>query len=231
MNATPTPVTTRGEQAKKTLIAAALAQFGEYGLHATTRDIAALAGQNIAAITYYFGSKEELYMACAQWIADFITQNFKPHVERAEAILNQPQTDKSQIRQLIHTACNHMIILLTADETLNLSKFISREQLSPTPAYQLIHQQVIAPMHTHLTRLIGRYTGHCPDDTEMILHTHALIGQVLAFRLGRETILLRAGWTTFDNEKVKKISDVVSSHVDFILQGLASQQGNSGNEK
>ncbi len=36
--------TTKGEQAKSQLIAAALAQFGEYGLHATTRDIAALAG-------------------------------------------------------------------------------------------------------------------------------------------------------------------------------------------
>lgn len=57
--------TTKGEQAKSQLIAAALAQFGEYGLHATTRDIAALAGQNIAAITYYFGSKEDLYLACA----------------------------------------------------------------------------------------------------------------------------------------------------------------------
>jgi hypothetical protein len=29
----------------------------------------------------------------------------------------------------------------------------------------------------------------------MILHTHALLGEVLAFRLGRETIL-RAGWTS-----------------------------------
>ncbi|KHG49154.1 transcriptional regulator, TetR family [Enterobacter hormaechei subsp. xiangfangensis] len=58
MNTTPT--TTKGEQAKSQLIAAALAQFGEYGLHATTRDIAAQAGQNIAAITYYFGSKEDL---------------------------------------------------------------------------------------------------------------------------------------------------------------------------
>lgn len=231
MNPAPTPVTSRGEQAKNTLITAAIAQFGEYGLHATTRDIAALAGQNIAAITYYFGSKEELYMASAQWIADFITHNFKPHVERAEAILSQQPPDKPQIRELIHTACEHMIILLTADETLNLSKFISREQLSPTPAYQLIHQQVIAPMHTHLTTLVGRYTDRRPDDTTTILHTHALLGQVLAFRLGRETILLRAGWTTFDSENVKQISDVVRSHIDFILQGLSSKRGNASNEK
>ncbi|RPH29151.1 transcriptional regulator [Buttiauxella warmboldiae] len=231
MNATPTPATTRGEQAKNTLINAAIAQFGEYGLHATTRDIAALAGQNIAAITYYFGSKEELYMACAQWIADFITHNFRPHVESARAILDQPQADKAQIRELIHTACEHMILLLTADDTLNLSKFISREQLSPTPAYQLIHEQVIAPMHTHLTSLVGRYTGSHADDTATILHTHALLGQVLAFRLGRETILLRAGWTTFDAGNVKQISEVVRSHIDFILQGLSAQQRESEHEK
>lgn len=231
MNATPTPATSRGEQAKNTLISAAIAQFGEYGLHATTRDIAALAGQNIAAITYYFGSKEELYMASAQWIADFITRNFKPHVESAEAILSQQPVDKAQIRELIHTACDHMIVLLTADETLNLSKFISREQLSPTAAYQLIHDQVIAPMHTHLTCLVGRYTDRRPDDTETILHTHALLGQVLAFRLGRETILLRAGWSTFDKDNVKQISDVVRSHIDFLLQGLSMERGKTSNEK
>lgn len=87
MNTTPT--TTKGEQAKNQLIAAALAQFGEYGLHATTRDIAALAGQNIAAITYYFGSKEDLYLACAEWIADFIGTQFHPHVEEATALLGR----------------------------------------------------------------------------------------------------------------------------------------------
>lgn len=79
--------TTKGEQAKSQLIAAALAQFGEYGLHATTRDIAALAGQNIAAITYYFGSKEDLYLACAQWIADFLGEKFRPMLKKRSVCL------------------------------------------------------------------------------------------------------------------------------------------------
>ena len=83
-------MTIKGEQAKKQLIAAALAQFGEYGMNATTREIAAQAGQNIAAITYYFGSKDDLYLACAQWIADFIGTQFHPHVEEATALLGQP---------------------------------------------------------------------------------------------------------------------------------------------
>lgn len=106
-------MTTKGEQAKKQLIAAALAQFGEYGMNATTRDIAARAGQNIAAITYYFGSKEDLYLACAQWIADFIGEQFRPHAEEAERLFAQPQPDRAAIRELILRACRNMIQLLT----------------------------------------------------------------------------------------------------------------------
>ena len=212
--------TLKGEQARNQLIHAALAQFGEYGLHATTRDIAALAGQNIAAIPYYFGSKEDLYLACAQWIADIIGENFRPHAEAAEALLAAPQPDKAAIRALIHKACENMIALLTQDDTLSLSKFISREQLSPTRAYQLVHDQVIAPLHSHFTRLIAALTGRDANDTETILHTHALIGEILAFRLGRETILLRAGWTAFDEQKSALICQVITCHVDLILQGL-----------
>ena len=52
----------RGEQTRRQLLAAATELFGECGLQgATTRDIAQRAGQNIAAITYYFSSKEGLY--------------------------------------------------------------------------------------------------------------------------------------------------------------------------
>lgn len=215
-----TPTTSKGEQARSQLIAAALAQFGEYGLHATTRDIAAQAGQNIAAIPYYFGSKEDLYLACAQWIADFINQNFRPHAEAAEALLAQPSPDKEAIRALLHQACRNMIALLTHDETLNISKFISREQLSPTRAYQLVHDSVIAPLHYHFTALLAAYTGRDANDTQTIIHTHALLGEILSFRLGRETFLLRAGWIAFDDEKAAQICQVVTCHIDLILQGL-----------
>ncbi|WP_312952443.1 transcriptional regulator CecR [Superficieibacter sp.] len=221
-----TPITTKGEQAKSQLIHAALAQFGEFGLNATTREIAAQAGQNIAAIPYYFGSKEELYLACAAWIADFIGEQFRPHTEAAEKLLAQAQPDKTAIRALILNACQNMIALLTRDETMSLSKFISREQLSPTAAYMLIHDRVLAPMHSHLTRLIAAYTGLDGDDTRTILHTHALLGEILAFRLGRETILLRAGWSGFDDQKSGLIYQIITCHIDFILHGLSQRSLN-----
>src|SRR5262249_15879904 len=52
----------RSEQAKARLLEAAVRIFGDKGLKgATVREIAKAAGQNVAAITYYFGSKEKLY--------------------------------------------------------------------------------------------------------------------------------------------------------------------------
>lgn len=55
---------------------------------ATTRDIAALAGQNIAAITYYFGSKR-IYTACAQWIVDFLAKNFARMLKKSERLFSR----------------------------------------------------------------------------------------------------------------------------------------------
>lgn len=187
------PPTSRGEQAKNQLIRSALNQFGEYGLHATTRDIAAGAGQNIAAITYYFGSKDDLYLACAQWIADFIQQNLADYHQYAQSLIDAPVTDRPAIRALIHQWGGKMIHLLTADDTINISRYISREQLSPSPAYQLIHDQIIDPLHVTFTTLLALYTGRRAHDIDTILHAQAMVGEILTFRLLRETVLLRTG--------------------------------------
>ena len=119
-----------------------------------------------------------------------------------------------------------MIKPLTQDDTVNLrSKLISREQLSPTAAYHLVHEQVISPLHSHLTRLIAAWTGCDADDTRTLPRVlDALIGEILAFRLGKETILLRTGWTAFDEEKTELINQTGRpADIDLILQGLSQR--------
>jgi AcrR family transcriptional regulator len=54
----------KGEQAKMRILDAAETLFGNQGFHATSlRDITSEAGVNLAAIAYYFGSKEALLEA------------------------------------------------------------------------------------------------------------------------------------------------------------------------
>ncbi|HDJ2774536.1 TPA: transcriptional regulator CecR, partial [Serratia rubidaea] len=130
----------RGEQARQQLIAAAVEVFGEYGLEgATTRVIAQRAGQNIAAITYYFNSKEGLYLAVAQWIADFIQQTFQPLADEIDRLWLLPAEQRRPELYLQHLKRGLLAFseLMTQTHTLNLSKIMSREQLSPTDAYPL----------------------------------------------------------------------------------------------
>lgn len=227
MSSSASPLT-RGEQARQQLIAAAIEVFGEYGLSAaTTRGIAQRAGQNIAAITYYFNSKEGLYLAVAQWIADFIQQNFRPQSEEIERFWLLPAEQRLPEHHLQHlkTGLLAFSTLMTQAHTLNLSKIMSREQLSPTDAYPLIHQQVIAPLHDQLCRLLAGCTGIDRHSTKIVLHTHALIGEVLAFRVGRETLLRQAGWQQIGPEEAAQISAVLAEHIDILVNGLRQRHG------
>ncbi|WP_413737377.1 transcriptional regulator CecR [Sodalis sp. RH21] len=220
----------RGEQARAQLIAAGLELFSEKGAQtATTREIAKLAGQNIAAIFYYFGSKEGLYLAVAQWIADFIEQAYHPLAEQIDLLLAQPEPDPAQCRQYIMQSFLNFIELLTRAQTLNLSKIMSREQLMPTEAYHLIHRQAIAPLHRRFTRLVAGFTGCDPSATATIVHTHAMLGEVLSFRVARETIMLQTGWQELGPAQVTLIKQILAQHIDWFLNGLrADQAGKTG---
>ncbi|ANI28566.1 transcriptional regulator [Yersinia entomophaga] len=220
------PVTLRGEQARQQLLRAATELFGELGLKgATTRDIAQRADQNIAAITYYFGSKEKLYLAVAQQIADFIRQAFVPLAAEIDQFLQTPPSEQCAERQLhyVRQGVLQFSHLMTQPETINLSKIMAREQLSPTEAYPLIHQQAIAPLHHKLNLLLANYIGADALATKTIIHTHALLGEVLAFRMARETIRYQAGWNDIGNAENKLINQVLIEHIDLLLNGLRHQ--------
>ncbi|MDX5627254.1 MULTISPECIES: transcriptional regulator CecR [unclassified Brenneria] len=213
----------RSDQTRQQLMQAALEVFGEYGPQAaTTRDIANRAGQNIAAIAYHFQSKEGLYLAVAGWMSDYVRQTYRPLVAEIEAFMQRPPQQQSaeQLMEYIRRGILTFSRLMTRSETLNLSRIVSREQLSPTDAYPIIHQQVIDPMHRLLTMLIARYTGMDQHHPKVIVHTHALIGEVLSFRVARETILLRAGWQDIGNEETTLIQQVLMEHLDILLNGL-----------
>lgn len=126
----------RGEQTRRQLLAAATELFGEFGLQgATTRDIAQRAGQNIAAITYYFSSKEGLYLAVAQSLADFIQQAFAPLAEEVDRFGQEAPEQRSPdaALRLLQRGLLAFSELMTQPHTLNLSKIMSRETSSPRP--------------------------------------------------------------------------------------------------
>src|SRR5512137_604073 len=81
----------RADRARARLLAAAIEVFGEKGPKgATVREIAHVAGQNVAAIAYYFGSKEKLYAAVLEGIVREIRYQLKEVIDEVQALRASP---------------------------------------------------------------------------------------------------------------------------------------------
>ncbi|MCL8570825.1 transcriptional regulator CecR [Proteus mirabilis] len=214
---------TRGELAKRQLLEAACEIFGKNGPDsATTRQIAQAAKQNIAAIAYYFGSKEGLYLAVAQYIADLIRLDFEPTVAQLDDFLEKsnPTEHLPLLQKLIIDSFLQYARLVLDKSNVHISRIMAREQLVPTEAYSLIHQQALSPLLTRVNRLLALYIGLDPTLPKTMLHTHAILGEVLSFRLVRETILRQTGWDRIGKQEYEIISNTLKVHITLLLDGL-----------
>ena len=209
----------RGPLARAALIRAGVQVFGENSLaSATTREIAQLAGQNISAIAYYFGNKEGLYFAVAHHICDTLVERLGPLLDEIEAQLGQgthePEVCLHMFGRLIGAS------LSTHQEMLTVTSIVVKEQMHPTKAFDILYEGCLERLHQVGARLIEAYTGESPDQQETVLRFHALLGQSLAFRFARETIVRRAGWSDIGPDQVALIERVVIEQVCDALRGL-----------
>ena len=215
--------TLRGENAKLQLLHAAADVYGEQGLDgATTRKIAQVSGQNIAAISYYFGSKEGLYLAVAQLIANNIKDSFNIVFNQVDAFLKKPaieQTPEEALDLLQKTVISYNYFQLEK-KNLNFSRILAREQLNPTEAYTIIHEHALGPIHSRLNSLIATYIGADPNNLTTLIHTHAILGETLSFRIARETLLRQTGWKHINENEFKIINQVLIEHTNILLSGL-----------
>ena len=89
--------------------------------------------------------------------------------------------------------------------------FILREQHRPTAAFDILYDRLMLPIQQTYQLLVARILGGIePDGRQGILITHALIGQILAFRSARTTVLRRLGQTDFSEQDACEIADLIS---------------------
>ncbi|CDL83101.1 transcriptional regulator CecR [Xenorhabdus szentirmaii] len=224
--AAKTAQTSRGEQAKQQLLEAAIEIFGKSGLEgATTRSIAQHAQQNIAAIAYYFGSKEGLYLSVVQHIADKLRSEFSSLIEAIDRFFAETPKPypKEEILAFIHQGMISYNRLIFEKSSINISRIMSHEQLTPTEAYSVMHEQGLAPIYSRLNKLIANYIDADESQISTQIHTHALLGEILSFRLAREALLRQTGWDNIGAKEYELINQVLSQHINVLLNGLRNR--------
>lgn len=210
----------RGEEARHRLIEAGIEVFSLYGYEAaSTRVIADKAGANIAAIPYYFGSKEGLYQAVAEYIATHIGEPGAIDVmQRVKAALKDPHLPKEQALSLLHELFDEFITTLLANDTSELwTRFIFRELMTSTSIFDILNTQVVQKTILPCAGLISRILDKPHDDPECMVRAFSLFGQVLIFKTVREASLKNLGWQDFSGDRLDLIRSIIQQHVGFSL--------------
>ena len=209
--------------ARTRLLEAAAQVFGAFNLEgATTRQIADQAGVNQAAIPYYFGGKEGLYLATVE---HFFRQKFptmRPLVQELNAWLATGANDKAAALALLKKLLTCMLgLILDQDVSSSLGRIIMREQMQPTKAFDIVYEGAIRHVHEGVTRLLAVVLGRKPEERAVVLRAQMLVGHVLIFLSGRETIRRRLGLTGYTKKEIAEIQAALAEQIDLLLPSSA----------
>lgn len=169
------------ERARERLIQAAGEVFAERGFrHATVRDICRRANVNIASVSYYFKSKEELYTDVLDFAFRQSRQRFPGGPDPAGA-----GTPESRISEFIR---EFLARLLDEGRPAWFGKLMAREIVEPTGALDGIIEKAIRPLHQSLGALVREFLGGGAAEEEVRRHVFSILGQCLFYRHAKPVI-------------------------------------------
>lgn len=209
----PVPATS-SEQTRKALVGAALRLFGEKGFDGTsTRDIAAAANANIGSIAYHFGGKEGLRAACAA----FIVETIQTVATQALAAESGAGSEAGATDRLEASVRRMVGFIIARPEAGAIVQFILRELAHPTAALDTIYNGVFEPTHRRLCEFWAEATGEDAESERTKIIVFTMIGQVIYFRIGREAVMRRMGWSEIGPREADAVASVAADNLAAIL--------------
>jgi AcrR family transcriptional regulator len=208
----------RDRDAKQRLIDAGLEIFGTYNLEgATTRQLAERAGVNQAAIPYYFGGKEGLYVAVIEHLFSVNFPVISPVIAALQKELAAKKLTKDEALALLKKLLGAMVeMVLTQKASSTWARIIMREQMQPTPAFDFIYEKGIRRVHETASTLLAIILNKKPSDPRLVLRAHMVVGQVFVFLSGRETIRRRLNLAGYTDKEVKEIRQALEEQLDLL---------------
>ncbi len=223
----------RGEAARQALIIAALEVFGRYGFDAASvRDICDRAVANVAAVNYHFGSKQGLYLAVAEFLANGMAMGTAHVLEPARTYLASGKRSAAATEEHLAGLLKSLVLSMFANvRDSSPALFVLREQSEPTSAFTLIFERLLKPMHETITALVADRIGIEATALEAIIRAHALISQCVGFKAAKAALQKRTGWSSVDDpghDNVELIADVVVEHSIGALRAVAAAKRRGG---
>ncbi len=146
-------------QTRERVLESACELFATRGYRdATVKEICENADANVAAVNYYFGSKEKLYAEA--WRRAF-QQSQEAHPPDGGVAPDAPAGERlrGRIRALVHQV---------ADEDNQAFQIAHREMAEPTGLLREVKRECLKPLRESMQRLVRELIG--PDAPEKLVH-------------------------------------------------------------
>ncbi|MBB3655019.1 AcrR family transcriptional regulator [Rhizobium sp. BK650] len=212
----------RAEITREKLLSAALDVFGRYGFDGTsTRQLSEAAGVNLQAIPYYFGSKEGLYVATAEYLVTRIERHVGGLRQRIGARLMELASagealSEEEARLFLTDMAMTMVSLFVSKESEPWARFIIREQMEPTEAFARVYRGLMGPMIGIVRQMIGAILGEDPASEHVRLRTLAFVGNIMVFRVAHAAVLAQMEWQSVGPEQLQTLRNLVAELVGLL---------------
>ncbi len=195
------------------LIGAAEELFCRRGFNETSvRDIAALAGCNVASVNYYFGGKDSLYLEIWRRRLAFLRDSRLASIEKVMSASRQPP-----LEDLLRSYATSFIEpLIDGSSHCRFITLMTREMIDPHLPRDMYLTEMVSPVLNALSEALLKI---CPwlDKTKISLIIFSIVGQLLM-----HTVCVREMFEGSDHPELSRIDidSIVNHVVEFSASGI-----------
>ena len=198
------------------ILSAAAQVFGRKGFKAATvREICQAADVNLAAMNYYFGSKESLYRTA---VMDLLQRAIEQYPVDAASEL-APET---RLRDFIRAMLNRLLKPVGLSGFKGQGRLLARELADPSPVLDDLVHDHIRPQAAILTAIIAEVIG-AKGNSERIMHcAFSIMGQCFYYGYAWPITTRLRPMNLDDPAAIERLVDHI---VAFSLHGLKGFAG------
>src|SRR5262245_60919708 len=198
---------------RERIVEAAGEIFAEKGFDSTTvRDICQRAEANIAAVNYYFGDKQRLYV-------EAVVRAHRWRMERAR--LPEWTEDTSPQNKLADFVATFIRRIRTGPENTWHTRLIMREMMNQHEACVELVQQSIRPQFEILQGILRDLLPRETSEEKLHLLAFSIVGQCLFYHFADPVVRNLVAGEEYAGYDVEKLSGHISGFSQAALEGAA----------
>ena len=169
----------------------------------------------MSSITYHFGGKEGLYLACADHIAGKLRER---HAGALELMADTSELGREAAIERSLALIDIFAQTMLDPELEDWARFIMREQQAPTEAFERLYHGAMKGMIEGFGTLLGRIRPDLPEN-ELRALTMLIFGQTLVLRAARASVCKALGTETLGEAEADLLRKQIRSNALAILNG------------